>query len=585
MSKRKRTEAKVVVKVAVEVATQRGKSNRPQTALQAVPPTMVHRHLGRWLGWAEIGATILLLLAAVVLHFQVWLHAGALWRDEINSVNLVRLPISAVWKNLQYDSFPLLWFMLLKGWTAVFGFSDISTRSMGLVIGLGIVAALWRTSRLVGRKTPLPALAIFAMAPTVLTVGGSVRAYGLGSLLIILAAGSMWRLVREPTRRHAVEAGILALLSVQCLYQNCVMFFAVGCGCAAVALFRRDWKVLLVLLVIGLLAAASVVPYLPTMAQIGHWNVIIKMPVGIAWLSGKFVQALDPQGLGLVWLWAALGIFATTICVWELVRRASRQSADKSDLAIFVLVTTLACLVAYAAFLEYLSYPTQAWYYLPIMSLLAVLAEAAAALVRPARLGLRLAILIGMTGAAIAVFAVSWSAVKVRQTNVDLVAAKLESLVSADDYVVVNPFYYGVSFAQYYHGKAAWTTVPDVGEHHIHRYDLYKAKMAETDPIAPIRKDIEATLRSGHHVWLVGGIDIPPPAEPLISIPPAPNSPYGWNEGIYSAVWSRQAGYAIRHNATSYDVISVPLPGPVNPYENAPLIVFPKLQQSGVGQR
>ncbi|MGO9110268.1 MAG: hypothetical protein ACLP9L_13670 [Thermoguttaceae bacterium] len=538
----------------------------------------------RVLKWIELAAAVVIVVLLVALHAIILRSAGGLWRDEINSVNLVRMPISEVWKNLQYDSFPMLWLVLLKGWIAVFGYSAIAVRSMGLVVGLGIVAALWRTSRLMGGRPPLLALAIFGLAPTLLTVGDSVRAYGLGSLLIILATGSMWRLVQSPTRWHAVEAGMLALLSVQCLYQNCIMLFAIGCGCGVVALGRRDWKLVLTLLCIGLVAAASVLPYLPTIARINQWNIIIKFPVEFSWLLGKFIRALDPEGLVLAWLWAALGIFASAACVWELVRRVRKLPADKWEQAVFVLVTTIASLAAYAAFLKHLSYPTQAWYYLPIMSLLAVLIEAATALVRPERLGVRLAILIVTIGVAMPVLAVSWRAVAVRQTNVDLVAAKLESLVSADDYVIVNPFYYGVSFAQYYHGKAAWTTVPDIGEHYIHRYDLYKAKMAESEPITPILEKTAATLRSGRRLWLVGQVDFPRAGEPPVAIPPAPNSTYGWNEGVYSYVWSRQVGAVILQNATDGEIIPVPTPGPVNPFENAPLVAIPKLQRSE-GQR
>ena len=48
--------------------------------------------------------------------FLATINAGPLWRDEVNSVNLVEMPLNEMWKNLNFDSCPLLWLMLLRLW-------------------------------------------------------------------------------------------------------------------------------------------------------------------------------------------------------------------------------------------------------------------------------------------------------------------------------------------------------------------------------------------------------------------------------------------------------------------------------------
>jgi hypothetical protein len=53
--------------------------------------------------------------AWLVFHIRFFFHAGGLWRDEVNSVDLSNSTrISDVVNNLQYDSFPLLWHLILR---------------------------------------------------------------------------------------------------------------------------------------------------------------------------------------------------------------------------------------------------------------------------------------------------------------------------------------------------------------------------------------------------------------------------------------------------------------------------------------
>ena len=49
---------------------------------------------------------------------------------------------------------------------------------------------------------------------------------------------------------------------------------------------------------------------------------------------------------------------------------------------------------------------------------------------------------------------------RVRFTNIDLVAARLNKLVAKEDFVIVTPWYYGISFERYYRGPGDWVTVP-----------------------------------------------------------------------------------------------------------------------------
>src|ERR1051325_3372829 len=79
-------------------------------------------------------SAMLLVLAAT--------NAGPLWRDETNTFNLAHMPsLRDIWGNLQFESFPLLWPLVVRG-CGMLGLanSDRGIRILGLAIGLFFLA-------------------------------------------------------------------------------------------------------------------------------------------------------------------------------------------------------------------------------------------------------------------------------------------------------------------------------------------------------------------------------------------------------------------------------------------------------------
>ena len=160
-------------------------------------------------------------------------------------------------------------------------------------------------------------------------------------------------------------------------------------------------------------------------------------------------------------------------------------------------------------------------------------------------------------------------AVKCRQTNVDIIAAQLSTQVAPNDYVIVHPFYYGVTFERYYKATASWTTLPPLKDYTLQRYDLFQAKMQTKDPIAPVIDRITSTLQSGNRVWLVG--NIPLSQRPLQEILPASNNPFA---GPYSFYWGVQVTQFLSAHSRRGAVVMAPSTNCVNPFENLPVVVM-----------
>jgi hypothetical protein len=261
-------------------------------------------------------------------------------------------------------------------------------------------------------------------------------------------------------------------------------------------------------------------------------------------------------------------------CAYRLNRHAPDQPPRQKDMALFILVAVLITPVLYFAYLRFVGLRTQPWYYLPVMTVLAVSFDVAAYLmVRESRAGL----LARVALAALLTLVMAqdlWRAAQIRWTNVDQVATEIRAAESPGDLVLLNPWYVGLTFNRYYKGNAAWITLPEVKDQQFHAYPELIERMKQTKPIQSVLDRIGQTLQAGHRVWLVGGLDFLPPGQQPGDLPPAPNSPYGWSEGAYSQLWSRQTAYFIQTHALKLRHVPLPTNGPVWPYEDMQLLVI-----------
>jgi hypothetical protein len=268
---------------------------------------------------------------------------------------------------------------------------------------------------------------------------------------------------------------------------------------------------------------------------------------------------------GFTWVWVALWIGALATAIFVLFWCRDRLPEHVRGLILFAGTSLVLAAATFAFFLKVAALPTQPWHYVPLMAFSAVCLDtiflAAWRWARPAATILAV-LTISMT------FLFELPAVKCRQTNVDLIAASLSTEVAPNDYVIVHPFFCGVTFERYYKATASWTTLPPLDDYTLQRYDLFKAKMQTEDPIAPVIDRITSTLQSGNRVWLVG--TIPFTEQPLPEIRPAPNNPV---DGPYSFYWGVQVTQFLSAHSQRSAVAIAPSTNCVNPSESLPVFV------------
>lgn len=526
-------------------------------------------------------AAAIITLAIVYLHYVTAVSAGALWRDEANTIALASMPsLSDVWKNLQFESFPLLWLLIVRACAGLAGpMNDAAFRVLGFCVGVGLAGALWFNARSFNKRPPLLSLSLLALSPAVIRYGDSMRAYGFGMLLSVLACALLWRFVESPAPLRFAAAAAAAVCSVQTLFYNAVLLLAFCCGGAAVMIRGRRWRDAALVLLIGLFAAISLLPYLVTIKQAGAWSIIVRSDnYSFRWFCTKLNESIISAGVFLPPLWGILFVTAVVACLAAQLRRTHAYiSPRQRDAALFALVTLIVGSLVYYVFLRSLSYPTQAWYYLSLLALIATSFDLAASVWTGQRKAFRAALAASVIVLAAAVFVPNLKAARLRMTNIDIVAGTLASIARPGDFVLVNPWYYGVSFRRYYIGPAQWTTIPPISPLLLHRYDLIKEKMMmpdQAEPITPLLTRLGEVLRSGNRVYVVGSLPFLQPGEQPLVLPPAPQSGSGWAEGPYISQWAQFTAFFVQHHASNVGIVPVDLTQPVNAFERPLLLVI-----------
>ncbi|HEV2842650.1 MAG TPA: hypothetical protein VGW39_15110 [Chthoniobacterales bacterium] len=509
----------------------------------------------------------------VVLHFVNLKHAGGLWRDEAAAVNLALFPsFGEISSNLEHESFPLLLTMLLRAWNALgLGGSDLTLRIFGMLVGLAVLAALWWNARRFSASPPIISMLLFGLSPVAIRWGDSLRAYGLGVFFLLLALGLIWNVVRSPSRKTVLLAMVASIFAVQTLYQSIFMLAVFCLGGVVVAARRRDFKRALLVLSVALPAALSLLPYLGVIRRASQWNVATEVSIDLPRIWLVLHRALSDPGPLMFWLWVLL--FSAAIVTGCLLLPRKKQApvrGDDSEVAWFLLTIMLGTTIAYYIFLKLLKFPTETWYYLVWMGVVAVAIDALVA--RMVRDGWARAI--RLFAVVVAVAALSrgvWQQAGVRMTNLDLVAQRLNKDVGKEDFVLVHPWFCGVTFQRYYSGSAEWTSLPPLADYRLQRLDLFKEQMQLEAPIQPVLEKMEATLRAGHVVWLVGYYPFSNPPRPAPKLPRAGEGPEGWRGAPYMMAYGMEVAYFIQAHALEGASLKPSSSQAVNPFENLPV--------------
>jgi hypothetical protein len=515
----------------------------------------------------EVGVGIALTLWIVVLHILFLTHAGALWRDECEVVGFATMPTMAdTFHSLHYGNFPPLSVMLVRFWTLAGLGSDAGYRVLGFLIGLGTLGALWFAARALGPRAPLLALALFAANPLNIRIGDSIRAYGLGILLVVLTQALIWKFIQTPRPLFGIPAAVMAVLSVQSHYA-CSWFVLAFCMAGwAVTLPQKQWKTAGGIALIGLLAALSMLIDVDNLWQSREWFRVTQASQGFDQVLDALLETCRAGGpwMAIIWSWLfGMALAAACMFAWQ----------SRPPTMIYSGVTLALATALFLGFMWYSSVSPRMWHFPILLAPTALAIEGVLAAIPLAR--------VQWARATLAVVLVLVSVpicrkeVTQRQTNIDLVAQKLKASTRPGDMIVVSPWYFGLSLRRYL-DERKWTSIPPIADYRFHRYDLLRERMASPNPIGELEEQIRQTLRGGHAVWVAGMFRSLQPGAP----PPKVYPPYrDWMpmaDALYTDSWVTQIGEMIRTNGCDVTPVSILVPDqtPVNMLEDVSVRVI-----------
>jgi hypothetical protein len=341
--------------------------------------------------------------------------------------------------------------------------------------------------------------------------------------------------VRSETKMTPVRLLLLSAVavgSVQASYTN-ALWVGILTLCSAASAMRagsgrRTWLVFLP----GMLAAASLLPYLPILMRAGKWASATR--VSIQWQPFLAGYLRDHSILYPV-AWAAAAVLAA----WGYY--SLRRSEEKLNAAAaYVGAAAMFFWAVQIGFVEISGVPPFPRYFIPALLISFLAAEA-----WTAALSFRFrAIAAGLILAAAA--APSWNWLRQEHSSMGRAAAALNRGVAGNDLVLITPWFLHPVFQRYFSGRADWATVPVIPRHPMMRYDLVREAMTRAPESGGVRVKIEEALASGGAIWLVS-------QRPWTSLErreappavPAAANPNGEDYRRFRSYWERAVEYEL----------------------------------------
>lgn len=539
----------------------------------------------------------LLVLAALALaigvHLTVFFHRGGLWRDEVSTANFasMRTP-SELLEGMSFNTLPIALPLALFSAGKVFGpwvTSESILRPICFLVGIA-TPMLWSVFPVRSRRIDTFVLVLLQGASvTIAQWGDTLRAYGLGVLALNLLFFSLLRLAFKDDRVNRSLVSLFFLLAIHSCYQAWPLSVILMLAFAAFFLFSdggyRRWHTAAFLLGVVMIGGLTLAPYRGLLARIAEVHKIVRVPELDAFgVMFRFVASLIQSEV--VFVAAALVLLGSAALsglrmaqepVPEL-RNKSRPKATNSVLLSVAGVTAISGVFFYCLQISLAKYVPYPWHFVLLLSFLSFPLSVALPLVvqRALHRNLVAALLLLIY---VAQLPQSMSTLEKRFTNLPSIAKHLQGQANVSDMILVTPWESGISFKHHYQGKAEWQTAPPISDNSTNRFDLAAQWMAKPNFPGLTEEQqarIAEVLRNGHTVWVVGQLSVANSASELLFLPPAPTNEWGWRNGPYYEVWSRNLHTLLARNATHATVVEEAMgkASDYQPYEYAGLYKF-----------
>lgn len=170
--------------------------------------TIAVRFWWLWLSLAVLATYFITMLLSI---------GQSIWFDESYSIMLARRPVGELVGLAAVDVHPPLYYLKLKAWGEIFGWSEFSLRSLSAIFAaLTVGVVFFIVKKLFTIRTALVTLPFLVIAPFALRYGYEVRMYALAGLIGALATLVLIYAVRN--KKNYILWAIYAVLVASGMY-------------------------------------------------------------------------------------------------------------------------------------------------------------------------------------------------------------------------------------------------------------------------------------------------------------------------------------------------------------------------------
>lgn len=172
-------------------------------------------------GW-KLGGIIALFVALAAGNMTRW----SIWFDEAFSAYLMRFNVWEITRYTALDVHPPMYYWLLKGWTSLFGTTELAFRSMSVFFAIVAIIGVYCLLARLTKSSAAGLVAAFATAisPMLIRFSDEARMYTLVFAIVVWAA---YALVRAMTAKASKKWWILyGLLLAVGMYTHYFIAFA-----------------------------------------------------------------------------------------------------------------------------------------------------------------------------------------------------------------------------------------------------------------------------------------------------------------------------------------------------------------------
>lgn len=169
---------------------------------------------------------------AMVIVFWIAMYIGlkqSVWFDEGYSILLAKRPISELISLTAVDAHPPLYYLVLKGWASIFGYSELALRALSAVLGaLSVGAMFFLLKKMFTKAAAVISLPFLVLAPFLMRYNFEIRMYSLVMLLVITATYLMLRARESDKALDWLVYGLVVAVGMYTLYMSAVVWLAHG---------------------------------------------------------------------------------------------------------------------------------------------------------------------------------------------------------------------------------------------------------------------------------------------------------------------------------------------------------------------